>query len=133
MRGARSARRVRQVGRVLDAVGAQPDRRWTLDELAGVACVSPGHLAHVFRAEMQTSLHRYVLHARLARALDAVLDTDADLSTIAHETAFASHSHFTARFRAAFGLTPAELRRSRSRGLASELRRIVTALRHAPQ
>jgi transcriptional regulator GlxA family with amidase domain len=131
VRGARSARRVRQVARVLDAVTAQPDRPWTLAALADLACVSPGHLAHVFRDELQTSLHRFVLNARLAKALDAVLDTDADLSSIAHETSFASHSHFTARFRAAFCVTPVELRRLRSRRVAAELRTIVTARRLA--
>jgi AraC-like DNA-binding protein len=130
--GGTSGRRLRQVGRVLDAVTAQPECRWTLDALAQVACVSPGHLAHVFREEAQTSLHQFVLRARLAKALDAVLDTDADLTSIAHEMAFASHSHFTARFRALFGLTPVELRRSRRRGIAGELRRIVTARRPAP-
>jgi AraC family transcriptional regulator len=126
-RGARSARRLRQVGRVMEAVLAHPDRKWNLDALAALACVSPWHLAHVFREEAGASVYQYVLRARLAKALDAVLDTDTDLSAIAHKAGFASHSHFTARFRALFGMTPVALRRGASRRAAAEVRKIVTA------
>jgi AraC-like DNA-binding protein len=124
---ARSARRLSQVGRVMEAVCAHPDRKWSLDALAALACLSPWHLAHVFREEAGASVHQYVLRARLAKALDAVLDSDTDLSAIAHETGFASHSHFTARFRALLGMTPVELRRMASRRIVAEMRKIVTA------
>jgi len=123
----RSARRLRQVGRAMEQVLAHPDRKWTLDALATLACLSPWHFARVFREEAGVSVYRYVLRTRLAKALDAVLDTDSDLSTIAHETGFASHSHFTSRFRAQFGMTPVELRRKASRRAAAEVRKIVTA------
>ena len=56
-----------------------------------------------------------------------MLDTDTNLTAIALETGFASHSHFTARFRALFGLTPIELRRGASSRKIAELRKIVTA------
>ena len=38
-------------------------------------------------------------------ALDAVLDCGDDFTTIALDAGFASHSHFTARFRSFFGFT----------------------------
>jgi AraC-like DNA-binding protein len=126
-RGAHSARRLRQVGRVMAAVSAHPDRKWNLDALAALACVSPSHLAHVFREEAGTSIYQYVLRARLAKALDAVLDTEMDLSSIAHEMGFSSHSHFTARFHALLGVTPVELRRKATRTAAAQVRKIVTA------
>ena len=128
----KSARGLRQVGRVLEAVSAHPDWKWTLAKLAAIACVSPGHLAHVFREELGCSVYAHVLDARLAKALDAVLETDTTLAEIALEAGFASHSHFTARFRARFGTTPAELRCKATRGIAAELRRIVTARSAAP-
>ena len=112
-RRARSARLLRQVGRVAEAIGTQPDRKWTLHALAAVAQVSPWHLTRVFREETGASVYRYVVRARLAKALDAVLDGDASLSTIAHESGFSSHSHFTARFRRLFGVTPLEARQNR--------------------
>lgn len=127
VRRARSGRLLRQVGRVTEAVSAQPDRKWTLHELAALAQVSPWHLSHVFREETGAPVYRYVVRARLARALDAVFDSDMDLSTIAHENGFSSHSHFTARFRGLFGMTPLEARRRIAAGTGKDIRKIVTA------
>ncbi|APV49103.1 hypothetical protein BWI17_05065 [Betaproteobacteria bacterium GR16-43] len=73
--------------------------------------MSPYHLAHVFRREVGTSVYAYVLRLRLAQALTAVIDSDADITTIALDAGFASHSHFTRHFRTFFGTPPAELRK----------------------
>jgi len=70
----------------------------------------------------------YLLRARLASALDAVLDSSAELAGIAMETGFSSHSHLTARFRTAFDITPSALRRAASAGRVREMRMIMTAL-----
>jgi len=56
-----------------------------------------------------------------------VLDSGDDLTGIALEAGFASHSHFTARFRNFFGCTPSALRQKKSVGQISQLRKIVTA------
>lgn len=130
-REARSGTRRRPLERVKEAVALDPARRWSLGELADIANVSPYHLAHVFRKEEGATLAHYVLRARLARALNAVLDTDAELAVIALDTGFASHSHLTARFRALFGVTPSELRRRAKPREAAQLRKIVTAGREA--
>lgn len=122
-----SDRRLRHVACVKEAIALHPERKWTLGELADLACVSACHLAHTFREEVGTSVYRYVVRSRLASALDAVLDDDTDLSTIALDAGFASHSHFTARFRALFGLAPVELRQGLSSRRVAELRKIVTA------
>lgn len=119
------ARRRRVLERVQAAIAADPVRRWTIDELAQVAALSSDHLTHVFTREVGTSLYEYVVRTRLGIALDAVLRSDADLAHIAADAGFASHSHFTARFRARFGLTPQAVRRT-ARGPVA-LRRIVTA------
>lgn len=120
-------RRLRQVECVKEAISLQPEHKWTLGTLAHLANVSPYHLAHTFREEVGASVYRYLLRARLAKALEIVLDAGMDLSAIALETGFASHSHFTARFRALFGLTPSELRRGAGARTVAELRKIVTA------
>jgi AraC-like DNA-binding protein len=122
-----SGRRWQQVERVKEAISTCPERKWTLGDLADLACVSPFHLAHVFREEVGASVYHYVLRSRLAKALGAVLESDTDLTAVALETGFASHSHFTARFRELFGLTPTDLRRRAGRREATELRKIVTA------
>jgi AraC-like DNA-binding protein len=121
------ARRRRAVERVKEAVGAAPADKWGVASLANVASLSPFHLCRVFRETVGTSIYDYVLHERLAHSLDAVLDGGDDLTAIALDAGFASHSHFTARFRGFFGVTPTALRRGAMTGHIAQLRKIMTA------
>jgi AraC family transcriptional regulator len=122
-------RRRHAVERVKEAVGAVPADKWSIARLAKVANLSPFHLCHVFREAVGTSIYDYVLHERLAHSLDAVLDGGEDLTGIALDAGFASHSHFTARFRRFFGVTPTVLRRAATAGNITQLRKIMTAQR----
>lgn len=123
------ARRRRAVERVKEAVAVAPADRWSVARLAKVASLSPFHLCHVFREMVGTSIYDYVLHERLAHSLDAVVDRSDDLTAIALDAGFASHSHFTARFRRFFGVTPTAARRAAAAGHIAQLRKIVTARR----
>jgi AraC-like DNA-binding protein len=120
-------RRTRALERVKEAIAVAPSNKWNVARLAKLANLSPFHLCHVFRQMVGTSIYDYVLQERLAQALDAVLDTDDDLTTIALDAGFASHSHFTARFRTFFGCTPVALRRTASAAQLADLRKIMTA------
>jgi AraC-like DNA-binding protein len=131
-RSATRARRARALERVKEAVALAPADKWSVARLAQIAHLSPFHLCHVFRRMTGTSIYDYVLQERLAHALDAVLD-GADLTQVALDTGFTSHSHFTARFRGFFGCTPAAFRRQAAAGpVAGQMRKIVTARRSAP-
>jgi AraC family transcriptional regulator len=127
VRRSAQARRTRALERVKEAVASAPSAKWNVARLAGVANLSPFHLCHVFREMTGTSVYHYVLHERLSRSLDAVLDGGDDLTAVALDAGFASHSHFTARFKNFFGCTPAALRRIASAAQLAELRKIVTA------
>ena len=120
----------RALERVKEAVAAAPSESWSVAKLANIANLSPFHLCHVFRQMVGTSIYDYVLQERLAQSLDPVLDGGDDLTAIALDAGFASHSHFTARFRRFFGCTPTALRRAASAARVGELCKIVTA-RHA--
>jgi AraC-like DNA-binding protein len=125
-RPATAARWSRAVARVKEAVAVEPTGKWAIAELAKTAHLSPYHLCRVFREATGTPLYDYVLRERLARTIDAVLDGE-DLTGIALDAGFASHSHFTARFRAFFGCTPSVMRQGATTGHAGKLRKIVTA------
>jgi AraC-like DNA-binding protein len=120
-------RSVRSIEAVKEAISLDPERKWTLHDLAQLANVSPYHLSHLFRQKAGVPVYRFVVRTRLARALDAVLDTDTGLAAIALETGFASHSHFTTHFRDFFGLTPLELRRRKNRAAVTDVRKIMIA------
>jgi AraC-like DNA-binding protein len=89
-----------------------PGERWTLAILADQVGSSPFHLTRMFREKVGLPLHRYLLHTRLAKAVELLLETDQDLTTIAFTLGFSSHSHFTAVFGRLVGLPPHEFRRS---------------------
>ncbi len=108
----RSRRQLDQVRAAQLAIGAEPARRWSLDALGRLVDCSPFHLVRLFRSVVGVPIHRYLLHARLTLALDAILDSGYSLSRIALETGFAHHSHFTEAFRRAFGVTPSAVRRT---------------------
>jgi AraC family transcriptional regulator len=68
-------------------------------------------LTDAFRRVEGTPLHRYLTRLRLARALDELPHAE-DLTQLALDIGFSSHSHFTAAFRRAFGCTPSEFRQT---------------------
>jgi AraC-like DNA-binding protein len=80
----------------------------SLDELAGDVHTSPFHLARVFRAGTGFSVHGYLTHLRLRSGLDRLrwAEDEAGVGRVAFAVGYATHSHFTASFRRAFGLTP---------------------------
>lgn len=83
--------------------------RMSLGEIAARVGISPFHLARVFRRESGLTIHAYVHQLRLRTALERVMDRE-DLARIAVDLGYATHSHFTAFFRRAFGATPSSLR-----------------------
>ena len=104
-----------------------PADPWNIARLARLAGLSPFHLCHVFRELAGTSIYEYVLRERLAQGLHALLDGGDDITAIAFAAGFASHSHFTARFRRFFGCTPSALRRTMCSEKIGNIRKIMTA------
>lgn len=111
-RGATHARR-RLVDRVKVLLAGDLTRRWSLAEIAGEIGGSPVYLTQAFQQVEGLPLYRYHLRLRLARALDLVAGYE-DMSALAHDLGFSSHSHFTAAFRQAYGRTPTEFKRAAS-------------------
>ena len=124
--GTRDLRR-QQVEGARIALLTQPDRKWTLSALARQVHSSPFHLARIFRDEVSLPVHQYQQRARLARALDLLLETDRELTEIALDLGFSSHSHFTAVFRRLVGLSPSAFRRSAGSREAAEVRNLLIA------
>ena len=106
-----SAGRQRLVDRIKLVLASDLARRWTLAEIAVEVRGSPVYLTQVFQQVEGVPLYRYQLRLRLARALDLIAQYD-DLSALGLDLGFSSHSHFSAAFRAVYGRTPSEFRRS---------------------
>lgn len=83
----------------------------TLTALAREAGVHPGHLVRVFRRHFHCAPAEYVARLRIERARQALTATAAPISDIAAAAGFSDQAHFTRRFKAALGTTPARYRR----------------------
>ena len=95
----------RLTDRVKVLLASDLSRRWTLAEIAAEIRGSPVYLTQVFRQVEGIPLYRYHLRLRLARALDLIAQYD-DMSALAADLGFSSHSHFSAAFRQAYGRSP---------------------------
>lgn len=84
----------------------------SLAEIARAAYVSPYHLCRVFSREVGMPVHRYLNRLRLRASLPRMTDRQANLSELALDLGYSSHSHFSSAFRREFGITPSEFRRT---------------------
>jgi AraC family transcriptional regulator len=112
--GASLARR-RLVDRVKVLLASDLSRRWTLAEIAREIRGSPVYLTQVFQQVEGMPLYRYHLRLRLARALDLLAEST-DLSGLAQDLGFSSHSHFSAAFRQHYGVSPTEFQSDAGKG-----------------
>ena len=78
-------------------------------EVAARLGISVFHLCRVFRAATGMTLHAYRRDMRLRAALTLIPGHRGQLSSLALQMGFHSHSHFTAAFRRAFGVAPAAI------------------------
>jgi AraC family transcriptional regulator len=92
-------------------VSSDLGRRWTLAEIAAHIAVSPVYLTHLFQQVEGTPLYRYQLQLRLARALDLLKDYE-NVTDLAFDLGFSSHSHFSAAFKQTYGQTPSAFRQA---------------------
>jgi AraC family transcriptional regulator len=88
--------------------------RVTLDEVARAVHASPFHFARLFQRRSGIPVHRYLTRLRLRASLEHLANGANDLTRLALELGFSSHSHFTDTFRREFGRSPSEIRRQTS-------------------
>jgi len=91
--------------RVVEYVENNLDGMPRLSEAARVVGLSTTRLTHLFSAEIGIPFRRYVLWARIKRAVDATR-RGANATDAAIEAGFSDSAHLTRTFRAMFGLPP---------------------------
>jgi AraC-like DNA-binding protein len=88
------------------AVQDQPERAWSVGELASRSAMSRSAFAARFRALTGDSPMRYVTRCRLARAARQLHSTDAPLADVARLAGYESEFSFSRAFKRAFGVPP---------------------------
>lgn len=93
-------------------LAADVTRNIPLRRLAETANTSPFSLCREFHQATGMTLTHYKHSLRLRLALERLRDRRIDLTTLALDLGYSSHSHFTAVFRRHFGVTPSAYRDS---------------------
>lgn len=83
-----------------------------LHDLARAAAVSPSYLIRLFKRQLETTPHDYLLRYRISRAKELLAETTLTSAAIAERVGFASESNFSYRFKQMTGQGPRAYRQS---------------------
>jgi AraC family transcriptional regulator len=106
-----AARRPVWLGRVVQRLHDEPERRHYTSVLAQEAGVHPVYLAAVFRRTHRQTIGEYQRVLRVRRAAYLLHRSDMPLAQIAAMLGFSDQAHFTRIFGAIVGMTPSAFRR----------------------
>lgn len=99
----------------------------SLEDVAGVANASPFNFARIFQRQTGLPIHRYLTLLRLRASLELIASNDSDLTSVALDLGFSSHSHFTDVFRREFGETPSDFRKKLSNNMIRKMSKDLIA------
>lgn len=98
------------VGAALRAMHADVSRRWSLQELAGIARMSRSAFAAAFKAQLGTPPGEYLIQWRMSLARDALRRNTCSISELAVAAGYESESAFSTAFRRVVGSSPKQYR-----------------------
>ena len=87
-------------------------RKLGLREMSETVNLSPWRLAHLFKSETGMSPQRYLTLVRLQRAKNQLESTFISIQQIGAAVGIPNPSQFTKSFKAAYGMTPIEYRKT---------------------
>ncbi|WP_229071324.1 AraC family transcriptional regulator [Actinoplanes sp. DH11] len=108
----------RAVARAVEAVHEEPERAFTVADLAAIAGLSVRSLQEGFRRHVGCAPMAYLQQIRLTRAREALLDGDPariTVAAVAHRWGFAHLGRFASAYRERFGESPSETLRQPGR------------------
>lgn len=101
-----------RVAHIVRAIDREPHGPTDLQRLAGAAGLSPYHFLRTFERVTGVTPHQFVLRARLREAARRLATEPARIIDVALDCGFGDVSNFNRAFRAEFGVTPRQFRRS---------------------
>jgi AraC-like DNA-binding protein len=96
----------KQVGAALNALHADPARKWTIEALAGVAAMSRSTFALRFKERVGESPIDYLTRWRMLLAADRLLTSRDAIAVIAPALGYQSESAFSTAFKRVMGHAP---------------------------
>lgn len=86
----------------------------TVPKIAGFLGISTGYLSHRFREETGFTVTQYIAKIRCAKAAWLLLSSDCPIQDVCQNVGYLDNNYFVKVFRAQFGCTPTEFRRSKT-------------------
>jgi AraC-like DNA-binding protein len=104
-----------QVGRALALLHREPQRAWTVEELAREVALSRSALAERFAALVGEPPIQYLARWRLALAAQALRAGEDAIARVAERSGYESNAAFSRAFKREFGVAPAAWRNTGTR------------------
>ena len=95
---------------IQEYVSANLQKNITLDDMAGVVCLSPSTLYKKMKEYADISPMEYVMKMRLHKAVELLKDDSISVQDVASAVGFNTHSFFSECFKREFGMTPRQCR-----------------------
>jgi len=103
-----------RLGRVIGYLEQHYADSLSLDELAGIGCLSRRTLTRGFRRAMGCSPIEYLIRLRIQHAARLLQDTQAGVTEVALRVGFSDSNYFARQFRAVMGCSPRQYRGMRA-------------------
>jgi AraC-like DNA-binding protein/quercetin dioxygenase-like cupin family protein len=99
-----------QIATAIDLIHRDPQRAWTVGDLATQVALSRSSFAARFRRLVGESPKQYLTRTRLAQAATLLNHTDAPLAEIATRVGYGTEFSFNKAFKRSFGIAPGTYR-----------------------
>ncbi len=100
-----------RLGEVIGCLERDPERNWTIDELAAIAHMSPSNLIRVFKRATGSTPISYAIELRVKRAMRLLVETDLTVHEIAFRVGFQDSNYLCRQFRKITGISPGDYRK----------------------
>ena len=99
-----------QLRQVIEYINGHLDRDLGLAELAKIVQMSPHYFTRLFKQSTGLTPHQYVIHRRVERAKELLLNGELTIAEVAYSVGFANQSHLNRHLKRLLGVTPRYIR-----------------------
>ena len=94
-----------------DRMTAQPEKRYTIDELAREYLINTAALKSIFKSVYGMPVAAYMKHYRIMKAAGMLRNSDESIASVARAVGYESQSKFSAAFKDIMKILPTDYRR----------------------
>lgn len=97
---------------VLSAIHESPEKSWSLEKMAGIACLSRTAFITRFNARLSMTPSKYLTYWRMQLARQSLVKSNASILDVAENVGYQSEAAFGRVFKKYHGVAPATYRRN---------------------